>query len=278
MKLSRMRIPRAAHALAALLLLASMVAPTLGWAQQSLEEQALEQQGLAQGQAGWTGAVGLGLAAVPKYPGASTDRARLEPLVSINYGDRLFIGPLGVGVAAVRWNGFRAGPILGFDRGRNESDDPRLAGLGDIPASVTAGVFAGYRAGPVEVSATARQAISHSTNGLSGLLQVDLRHAFAGVQTYVAAGPDLEFGDGDFERTWFGISPAQATTSGLPVYAPRAGVNRVGLHAGLPRRASRHILLRFFAGVSAITGGAAQSPVVERRTQFAVGAGIAYHF
>lgn len=271
-------IPRASRAQSILLLIALVVVPALGWAQQSLEDQALEQQGLTRAQAGWTGALGLGLAEVAKYPGASTDRARLEPLVSIDYGDRLFIGPLGIGVAALCWDGFRAGPVIGFERGRYQSDDPHLAGLGDISTSVTAGIFAGYSQGPLEVLATARQAISHSTNGLSGLLQVNLRHALVGTRTLVAAGPDLEFGNGDFERTWFGISPAQSASSGLAVYAPRAGINRIGLHAGLTYRASRHFLYRFFARVSDISGEAAQSPIVERRTQFAVGAGIAYHF
>jgi len=97
-------------------------------------------------------------------------------------------------------------------------------------------------------------------------------------RTFVAAGPDLEFGNGDFERTWFGISSAQSTTSGLPVYAPRAGINRVGLHAGLTYRATRHVLCRLFARVSEIAGDAAQSPIIERRTQVDFGAGIAYHF
>jgi len=277
-KLSYSRMPPACRARAILLLIVAALAPALGWAQQSLEEQALEQQGLTRAQAGWTGTLGAGLAEVPRYPGASTDWTRLVPLVSIDYDDRLFIGPLGIGVAAVRWNGLRAGPVLGFERGRYESDDPRLAGLGDISTSVTAGVFAGYATGPLAVSATVRQAISHSTNGLSGLLQVNIRHAFVRARTSVSAGPDLEFGNGDFERTWFGISPMQSLTSGLPVYTPRAGINRMGLHAGLTHRVTQHFLVRFFARLSDLTGEAAQSPIVERRIQFALGAGIAYHF
>lgn len=278
MNLPYARVPRLFRGHAILLLIAAVLAPTLGWAQQSLEDQALEQQGLTQAQAGWSGTVGAGLALAAKYPGASTERVRPAPLISIEYDNRVSLGPLGIGVAAVRWNGLRAGPVLGFQGGRRESDDPRLAGLGDISTSVTGGLFATYTRGPLEVSATARQAISHSTNGLSGLLQVNIRHAFVMARTFVAAGPDLEFGNGDFERTWFGISPAQSPTSGLPLYAPRAGINRVGLHADLTRRATGHIVLRFFARVSDITGDAAQSPVVERRTQIDVGAGVAYHF
>lgn len=263
---------------AILLLILAGLAPTLGWAQQSLEDQALEQQGLTRPQAGWSGTVGAGLALAPEYAGASSERARLAPLVDIDYGGRVSIGPFGVEVAAARWHGLRAGPVLDFEGGRRESDDPRLAGLGDISSSVTGGLFAAYTRGPVEVSATARQAISHATNGLSGLLQVNFRRTFIWSRTAVAAGPDLEFGNGDFERTWFGISAAQATTSGLPVYVPRAGINRVGLHADLTHRVTQHILLRFFARVSDITGDAAQSPIIERRAQIDVGAGIAYHF
>lgn len=261
-----------------LLLAGSVLAPTLGWAQQSLEDQSLQQQGLSQGPAGWGATVGAGVAAVPRYPGASRERARLVPLISFNFGDRLFVGPFGIGFTALRRNGFRAGPVLGFERGRSASDDPHLAGLGDISASVTAGLFARYARGPFEISATARQALSHSTNGLSGLLQLSARHVFSGARTLVAVGPDLEFGNGDFQRTWFGISPAQSAASGLPLYMPHAGINRVGLHAGLTYRVSTHLVWRVFARISDLTAGAGQSPVVERRSQVLVGAGVAYHF
>jgi outer membrane scaffolding protein for murein synthesis (MipA/OmpV family) len=276
--LSHARIARVFRAQAMPLLIVSVLAPTLGWAQQSLESQALEQQGLTRPQMGWAGTVGAGLALAAKYPGASAQRARLAPLIAIDYDDRISVGPLGIAVAALRWRGLRAGPVLGFQRGRRDSDDPRLAGLGDISSSVTGGFFAAYTRGPLEVSATARQALSHSSNGLSGLLQVNVRHAFVLARTFAAAGPDLEFGNGDFQRTWFGISPVQSSTSGLPVYVPRAGINRIGIHADLTHRATQHILLRFFARLSDLTGEASQSPIVERRVQFDVGAGIAYHF
>jgi outer membrane protein len=278
MSLSPTWIPRALRAHIILLLTACALAPTLGFAQQSLEDQALQQEGLTRAAAGWGGAVGAGLGDSPKYPGASRERIRLTPLFSVRYGNRLFAGPLGIGLVAVRRDGFRAGPVLGYQRGRAESDDPHLFGLGDIPASVTAGVFAGYARGPFQISATARQAISHSSNGLEGLLQVNVRHVSVTARTLLALGPDLEFGNGEFERTWFGISAAQALTSGLPVYMPHAGIDRVGLHAGLTHRVSQHILWRVFARLSEITGDAAQSPIVERRTQVVVGAGIAYHF
>lgn len=276
MNLSRLRIPGLrAHAI---LLIAAAFAPALGWAQQSLEDQALEQQGLGRAPGAWDVTLGAGLAAVPRYPGASRERVRPVPVVSVRYGGRLFFGPLGIGVVAFRCNGFRAGPVLGFERGRSQSDDPRLAGLGDISSSVTAGLFAGYARGPLAIYATARQAITSTGNGLSGLLQLNLRHAFVAARTLVAAGPDLEFGNDGFQRTWFGVSPAQSASSGLREYTPSAGIDRIGFHADLTYHASNHIVWRAFARISELTGNAAQSPIVARRAQVVIGAGVAYHF
>ncbi|MGH8325283.1 MAG: MipA/OmpV family protein, partial [Steroidobacteraceae bacterium] len=147
-------------------------------AQNSIEQQALEQQGLTGPvvPGTWSVTLGGGLAEQPKYPGASSSRVRFAPLAAAAYDDRVYIGPLGLGVAVLRSNGFRAGPVLGLQGGRRESDDPRLAGLGDISRSVTAGVFAGYGFGPLTLSATVRQAISHRTNGLSGLFAINFHH------------------------------------------------------------------------------------------------------
>jgi len=249
---------------------------------QSIEQQALEQQGLAGTVVPetWSVTLGAGLADAPQYPGASGHKVRLAPLASLVYDDRLYLGPLGLGVALVRSSGFRAGPWLGYQVGRAESDDPHLGGLGDISPSVTGGAFASYGRGPLTVSATVRQAISHSANGLAGLLQINLHHRIPGARTFLMLGPDLEFGNGDFERTWFGITPEQSARSAyrLPAYTPRAGINSVGLHAALTHIMTAHVLLRVFASFKKLTGDAAASPITERRDQLVIGAGIAYHF
>ena len=243
-------------------------------------QQALEQQGLGGEKlpSGWSITVGGALAAAPRYPGASSKRARFAPLVSLVYDRRVFLGPLGVGAIAVHWKGFRAGPLIGLQGGRQPSDDPHLTGLGDISRSVTAGAFAGYRIGFATVSAIVRQAISHSQNGLSGLFQVNLHGAFLHRRVLLLVGPDAEYGNSDYMRTWFGVSTTQSSSSGLPAYVTHAGIASVGLHAGLTYRATRHWFWRVFMGVRKLTGVAGASPIVERRTQVLAGAGIAYHF
>lgn len=279
----RSRRFRCRHLLRLLAPLALLAGPAIAHAQavsSQLMEQALEQQGLG-GQklaSGWSVTLGGGVAVVPRYPGASSRHVRFAPLFSIVYDRRVFLGPMGVGAVVLHWKGFRAGPLLGLQGGRHQSDDPHLTGLGNIATSVSGGAFADYRLGFVAFSAIVRQAISHRENGLSGLFQINLHRAFLRGRGLFVAGPDAEFGNSDYVRTWFGISPAQSLSSGLPAYATHAGIVSVGLHAGVTYRASRHWFWRAFVGVRKLTGVAGTSPIVEQRTQVLAGAGIAYHF
>lgn len=275
-----LRCPRFLPLLAAATLLiapgiASSQTVTGQFMQQALEQQGLTGEKLA---SGWSVTLGGGLAVVPRYPGARDQRGRFAPLVSIVYDRRVFLGPLGLGVVAVHWKGFRAGPLIGLQGGRRESEDSHLTGLGNISTSVTGGAFAGLRIGFVTASAIVRQAISHRQNGLTGLFQINLHRTFLRKRVLVIVGPDAEYGNSDYVRTWFGLSATQSSSSGLPAYATHAGIVSVGVHTGLTYRASRHWLWRVFAGFRKLTGAAAESPVVERRGQFLAGVGIAYHF
>ncbi len=245
-----------------------------------MQEQALEEQDLAGRPAPgtWSVTLGAGIAVAPTYPGASTDEAQLAPLAEIRYGERLSLGPLGVRVALIDWRGFRAGPVLGFEGGRRESDDPHLAGLGDISASLTAGAFAAYRIGSLSILATARQAITHTGYGLDGLATVEYRRALVRDTLYMSIGPSVQFANARHQQTWFGVSPSQSAASGLPSYTAGGGIDTVGVHAMLTYRLSEHLLWRFFADARTLSGDAAASPIVERRSDSRAGIGLAYHF
>lgn len=247
---------------------------------QALQDLAIEQQGFNERPAPgtWSVTLGAALADRPDYPGSSLYRVRPVPLIAIGYGDRLVAGPFGVGFAALDWKGLRVGPVLGIEGGRRESVDPHLYGLGDISASVTGGAFVSYRVGVFDIYATARQAINDSGSGLAGLVQFNFRQALVPRQLYLIVGPDMEFGNREHEQTWFGVTPTQSLQSGLPVYTPGGGVNTVGVHAALTYRASEHVFWRAFVNLKNLAGQAADSPIVERRTEHVIGLGAAYHF
>jgi MipA family protein len=252
-------------------------APVRG--QESLAETEIEQEGLAKKpkQGEWSVTLGAGLASVPRYQGADTSRTKLVPLASIRYKD-LFLGPFGLGWSAINRDGFHAGPVLGYEGGRRERRDPELSGLGDIPSSVTGGVFATYRFGPFETLATVREALTHSGNGLNGLVRLEYRATIIPRQLDLGLGPHLEFANSRYEQTYFGVSPIQAAQSGYPVFTPGGGVKEVGFKASLTYFATGHLALRAFAEVKKFTGDAANSPIVERQTEKFVGLGAAYHF
>jgi MipA family protein len=247
---------------------------------QTLQEQELEQTGLGRepSSGDWNVTLGAGLAVAPRYPGADTDRTRLVPLGDIVYRHRFFLGPAGLGVSLIDSGGFRAGPVLGFMPGRSETRDAELTGLGDIRSSISAGVFLRYRTGRFEVGSTVREAITHTDNGLVGLVRADYRLTPGRSRLQLFLGPDLEYANARHTQTWFGVTPVQSLDSGLPVFTPGAGVKEVGLHANLTYRYTDHVLLRTFANLRDLTGDIRNSPIVERRTQLLVGAGLAYHF
>ena len=247
---------------------------------QTLQEQELEQGGFGREptSGNWNVTLGAGLAAAPRYPGADTDRARLVPLGEVVYHNLIFLGPAGLGAKLIDAGGWRAGPVIGLMPGRSETRDPQLTGLGDIQTSVTAGVFLRYRAGPFALGGTVREAITHTQNGLRGLVLADYRVTPALARLRVSLGPDLEFANARYSQTWFGVTSVQSLDSGLPIFTPGAGVRDVGAHASLTYRCTNHVLLRSFANFKELTGDIRNSPLVQRRTQVLIGAGLAYHF
>lgn len=252
------------------------------WAHaQTLQQEQLEQSGLslppAEKGGDWSFAVGGGFSVGPAYDGARNDRVRPIPLFSLTYKDRVSVGPTGLRVSVIDRDGFRLGPTFGYFTGRSEDDDGHLRGLGDIQPSFAAGVFSSYDCGPFELTGTLRQAVTHTNYGLLSTAQIDY-HLWLGEAVQILVGPDLDYADAQYNKTWFGISPGQSVQSGFSEYSPGAGIKDYGVHGSITYLLSDHLLLRGFASVKELTGNDADSPIVERRTQSVIGVGVAYRF
>jgi MipA family protein len=247
---------------------------------QTATDQVLEQGGLTQrGEgSGWNVTLGAGLAAVPRYLGAASDRVGVIPLISASYEGKLFLGPLGIGYAAINSGGFHAGPLLGLMGGRPQDADPHLEGLGDIATSMSAGGFGLYQLGHLVFMAAVEQAVTHTGNGLVGLAQINYRVALIPHRLNMTIGPQMEVANNLHEQTWFGVTPAQASQSGLPQFTPGGGVTDYGAHVDFSYRCSQHLILHALASVKELTSTVSDSPIVERRLQQLAGAGLAYQF
>ncbi len=226
----------------------------------------------------WDVTLGVAVAAQPIYPGAKDYWPWPTPLVSVKYRDLLFLSPDGLGMNVVDWHGLRAGPIIGIGLPRYESWDSHLRGLGDIQPSANAGGFVTYSLGPFEIDGTVRQAIVHTSYGLTGRVALSYRQPLIPGRLEFAIGPEVDLGNDEYDRTWFGVSSSQSARSGLPTYTPGGGATDVGLTANLDYHFSKHILLRSFVGVRQLVGSIADSPIVQTKTQAIIGTGVAYHF
>jgi outer membrane scaffolding protein for murein synthesis (MipA/OmpV family) len=138
-----------------------------------------------------------------------------------------------------------------------------------------AGAFIAYRLEAFELGGTFRQAIIHSNEGLVGRVQLDYHASFFTNKLEIEVGPEVDLGDGRYERTWFGVSNSQ---SALPAFDPGGGVTDAGAHVILNYRISDRILLRATGDVRQFEGDASHSPIIETKTQAFIGIGIGYHF
>ena len=246
---------------------------------QTLQQQELEQTGLAaRGTKTWDVFLGAAVASTNTYEGAESYRVRATPLFLVSYRDELFLGPLGLAWKAIDWNGLRAGPVLGFLGGRRQDLAPALSGLGDVSPSLAAGLFANYRLDHFQLSATFRQAVTHTENGWVGLVQLDYRTSLIPHRLGFFIGPEAQFADHKYEQTFFGITAVQSVDSGLPLFTPSGGVKDYGIHAGLTYAWSQHIVMRVFADEKWLGNDVTGSPIVTRTTETLVGIAAAYHF
>ncbi len=135
-----------------------------------------------------------------------------------------------------------------------------------------------WKLGPVPLNALlrCRQDVESSRGA-----QADLR-ATAGILDWsrFRAGlfGQLTWGDGDAMQSYFGITPQQAATTGLPAYAARSGLRSA--QAGLVGDVD---LAPHWIGLWGITrqqleGSARNSPLTLDRANWFVNAGAAYRF
>src|SRR5690606_15646515 len=107
---------------------------------------------------GWSGSAGVGLAAVPKYAGADRYRVLALPMLTLQWEHRLDISPIGGMRLDLRpGEALSFGPTLQYARGRRSRGE-----LSDLPGTgggFVAGIFAGYRTGPLTLNGDVVRAV-----------------------------------------------------------------------------------------------------------------------
>jgi MipA family protein len=179
---------------------------------------------------------------------------------------------------AIERDGFVAGPIAGYNLGRDQSDGRLLRGLGDVDGGIVAGAFVGYHLGPVLLDVSFRNTFGDDGGYLIGLgaeVERPLRD-----HVTLTARVGATYADEDYMRNYFGISAAQSATSlaGLPAFDADAGFKDVHVELGLKADIDAHWSARTTLRYARLIGDAADSPVVENENQFTGLIGLTYKF
>lgn len=226
--------------------------------------------------------VGLGAQLRPEFLGA--DKTEAAPLFDIDVarGTNTFKFEApddAFAIALVSSNGFSFGPAANIAPDRRSKDVGRL--LPKVSTTLEAGAFAQYE---VADSFRVQGQVLKGLGGHKGLVgKIGADKIWRDGDRYVfSIGPRVLLSDGRFQRAYFGVTPAAALTSGLPVYRPGAGVYAVGLNSGLSYQFSPRFGLFGFANYDRLVSDAAKSPIIRSefgsRTQLSGGAGLSYTF
>jgi outer membrane scaffolding protein for murein synthesis (MipA/OmpV family) len=223
----------------------------------------------------WKVTVGGGAIYLPEYEGSDKFEVKPFPIFSAQFGDNVQVDVTGVTVDLYRWEGFRFAVRGGYETGRKESDSDYLRGLGDIdPGGVVGGVVS-YETGPFEVYAALNKTFGGS-EGLTGTFGAKASHRFE--RFIFSADVSGTWADSKYMESYFGITSAQASSSGLPQYTAGAGIKRLDVRASVTYMLTDNWLLTGAAGAGFLMGDAKDSPIVKDDVQPFAMLGMGYRF
>ena len=230
---------------------------------------------------------GAGIAAAPRYSGS--DEYVAAPLIAIDYqmANGFFASTMrGIGY------GWQAGPVhlsaaLGYRGQRSEknrrgfggaSGSAALRGMGDIEGSATA-VLSGSWAivDGLELGVNTDLPLSHHDNGrtlgigLTGTL-------FKEQRDLVTLGLSATVGDGDYMRTYYGVSAAQAARTTYKAYTPKAGLYQAQVALTWRHAIDERWSVTGTVGAVTLVRDAARSPITLRDRSAAGAVYAAYAF
>lgn len=228
--------------------------------------------------ADWKVSIGPGLYVFPKFPGSSQLQVLPFPMQDISWKDRIFSqGPDVLGVNALEGDNYHLGMSVSFDfQSRSSSDSPRLSGLPNVHFGPKLRLFGDYTVWAFTGAAAVYQDIAGTGQGLTAT--GDLLVSAPVGKWLFSMGPGLTWANGEYTRTFFGITPQESAASGLPRYDTGAGLRDVHFNVSATGTLSRHWSVNIAAVAGRLEHDAAGSPVTERRLDLNGTASLLYRF
>lgn len=231
---------------------------------------------------GWQLEAGGIVVTTPKYEGSKNYEVLGAPIIfPSGTGDAdgtfQFKGIDDVRVRLLNFGGFESGPLAGYRFGRDESDDRRLFGTGDVDGGVVLGGYLGYRMGPLFPFVSYHHQVTGDDTGGVARFGVEVKQRLSPI---LLAGATLgtTWASDEYMGSFFSISSLQSARSGLSRFDADAGFKDVYLSANADIALDQRWTLKVLGRYSRLVGDAADSPITESENQFFAGVGLTYKF
>lgn len=219
--------------------------------------------------------VGLGAASVPGYKGSAERNTRLAPLIDVKKGRFFAKTDAGLGVNLYEHRYFTLGASVNWMKGYEAEDAP--SGVGEVKDAMGGRVFVSTHISGAVATFSATQALNEKQRGL----QLDAKVAYPWKATdKLTLIPSLAISGGNAKHlnSYFGIDAQRASRSGLPQYRMKAGVKEVTFGASASYQLSEHWAVAGGLAFGRLLGDAADSPIVERKSNATGLLGLTYAF
>ncbi len=224
----------------------------------------------------WQFSLGGGLSYAPRYEGAANDRLRFMPLFDASYKNgKFFISPIrGIGYNLSDEMEAQYGIRLHIGRERDQDVDPHLNGMGTINYAPEAGVFYNERFGAYYISS----GISSGNNGNHAEVGTGIGFS-VGNQDRLRVGINIDWGDGKYSQTYFGVTIVQSQASGyvLKAYDANAGVKDYALTSNWVRNYDKKWFSNAGLSFKQLIGSAQESPLTQRSLMASANFLMGYH-
>lgn len=233
----------------------------------------------------WNIVVGAGAIYAPDYEGSKDYDVLPFPYVSVGYKDIVYLRGPEIGANIIRIKPaedmkISFGPVARFRRDRTEKRNRALIGLGKVDTSIEVGGAARLDIGRAWVELSVAKDVAGGHDGVVGIatggvdfdLSDDLSLSLSGTTSWA---------DNKYMRSYFGVTPAQASRSGLPVFSAGKGVKDAGANIGLHYRLTDHWMIAATGGYTRLLNDAKDAPLVRLRgspDQWQGGIFVAYRF
>ena len=238
----------------------------------------------------WEGAIGPQFSFSPEYQGASRRHLSVTPGFYLRYGrfsisnsggfvtrraDDVFRG---LGLDLVRNDRVRVNFALRLDNGRRSAISDKLAGIHNVRHTVRVRSSATW-----QLAEGWKVAAGWNTDllgrGGGNIIDLAVGHDRRLTErTIWNVGAGLNWADGRYLRSYYGVTREESAVTGYPPYTPGSGLRDVAVSTGFRTEINERWMALWGGSIGRVMGPAAASPLTTSTVQWSLNAAVAWRF